>query len=60
MLERIDPKDSILMFTLVVEQLKEYVIGFCKQRGIKYCDVLDSPFYAFESLTGIKPAGNPG
>ena len=59
-LERINPKDSILMFTLVVEHLKEYVIEFCESHGIKYCDVLSSPFYAFESLTGIKPVGRPG
>ncbi len=59
-LERIDPEHGILMFTLVVEDLKQYVIEFCKTHGIRYCDVLESPFYAFESLTGIQPAGRPG
>lgn len=59
-LERIDPKNSILMFTLVVDHLKQYVIDYCKERGIQYCDVLESPFAAFESVAGIKPAGRPG
>ena len=59
-LERIDPKDSILCFTLVVEQLRQYVIDFCKSHSIQYFDILDTPFQAFEALTGQHPVGRPG
>lgn len=59
-LQRIDPQNSILVFTLVVDQLRQYVIDFCKTNKIQYFDILDTPFQAFEALTGQKPVGRPG
>ncbi|MEE0509909.1 MAG: pyruvate, water dikinase regulatory protein [Peptococcaceae bacterium] len=59
-LQRIDPQNSILVFTLVVDQLRQYVIDFCKTNNIQYFDVLDTPFKAFEALTGQRPVGRPG
>lgn len=59
-LQQIDPTSSILVFTLVVDSLRKYVIEFCRSHGIQYFDVLDTPFKAFEALTGMAPAGRPG
>ncbi|MDO4281950.1 MAG: pyruvate, water dikinase regulatory protein [Peptococcaceae bacterium] len=59
-LEQIDPENSILMFTLVVEKLRRYVVEYCQSRGIGCVDVLASPFVALENLTGQMPAGHPG
>lgn len=59
-LQRIDPQNSILVFTLVVDQLRQYVIDFCKTNNIQYFDVLDTPFKAFKALTGQRPVGRPG
>ena len=59
-LQQIDPKNSILFFTLVVEELRRYVEEYCKSHGIQYVDVLEYPFKALEGATGMKPAGRPG
>lgn len=59
-LERIDPADSILVFTLVVEHLRQYVIGFCESHHIQYVDILATPFQAFEALSRQSPVGRPG
>ena len=59
-LESIDPKNSILMFTLVVEKLQKCVVEFCENHNIAYFDVLATPFKAFEKLTDTKPVGHPG
>ena len=44
----------------MVEQLRQYVIDFCKGNNIQYFDVLEVPFRAFETLTGQQPVGRPG
>ncbi|MEE0433941.1 MAG: pyruvate, water dikinase regulatory protein [Peptococcaceae bacterium] len=59
-LRQIDPAESILAFTLVVEGLRQYVIDFCQSHGIEYIDILAMPFQAFEHLTGQLPVGRPG
>lgn len=59
-LQQIDPDNSILVFTLVVDALHQYVEDYCKTHGIQYVDVLEYPFKALEAVTGKQPAGKPG
>lgn len=59
-LDKIDTEKSILMYTLVVKELSDFIRDYCMQRKIPFVDVLALPFQAIESMTGEQPKGQPG
>lgn len=59
-LDKIDIEKSILMYTLVVKELSDFIRDYCMQRKIPFVDVLALPFQAIESMTGEQPKGQPG
>ncbi len=59
-LDHIDPTSSLLMYTLVVEHLREYVHQYCERRNIPFVDVLEKSFDTFSQVTGEAPVGRPG
>lgn len=59
-LDKIDTEKSILMYTLVVKELSDFIRDYCIQRKIPFVDVLALPFQAIESMTGEQPKGQPG
>ncbi len=59
-LDKIDSSNSILMFTLVVEQLNDYVRDYCEMKEIPFVDILQAPFSVISNFTGVEPTGSPG
>lgn len=59
-LDKIDTKDSLLMFTLVVPQLNGFVRDYCEMKEIPFVDVLARPFEVLTDFTGHGPSGRPG
>lgn len=59
-LDNIDPENSILMFTLVVQQLNDFIKDYCDMKSIPFVDILDTPFSVLTRFTGLKPQGKPG
>lgn len=59
-LDKIDTNDSLLMFTLVVPQLNNFVRDYCEMKEIPFVDVLAQPFQVLTDFTGHQPNGRPG
>lgn len=59
-LDQINPESSMLMYTLVVEHLREYVCSYCETKNIPYVDVLEQAFATFSKITKQLPVGRPG
>lgn len=59
-LDAINPKNSLLMFTLVVEQLNDFIRDYCEMKQIPFVDILAAPFSVLTNFTGTPPDGKPG
>ena len=59
-ISNIDGKTSLLMFTLVVDSIKTFVVNICQKLNIHYVDILSSPIDVLSQFTSTKPLGKPG
>lgn len=59
-LDTIDMNKSILIYTLVVKELSDFICDYCVNKQIPFVDVLSQPFAAIEGMTGDLPKGKPG
>lgn len=57
---QMDIKNSMIIFTIVLEPLKEYLIKVCKEKSIKYIDVMSGPVEILSKITGHSPCNEPG
>ncbi len=51
---------SIVVFTTVIDTLKEHISNGCKARGIMNIDVINPLIFSFQKLLGVKPVYEPG
>lgn len=51
---------SIIVFTTVLQNLREMIISECKRNKLPYIDVMDPLLNKFEEFLGTKPANEPG
>lgn len=59
-LDKIDVENSVLMYTLVVEELRTYVKQYCLEKQLLHLDILEQPFDILRSITQCEPIGKPG
>lgn len=59
-LDTINPEHSLLMFTLVVEQLNDFIRDYCEMKQIPFVDVLSAPLKVLSEFTDSEPDGTPG
>ncbi len=59
-ISEMDTEKSMIIFTIVLEPLKEYLIRQCEEKGIKYIDVMTNSVNTLSELTGSKPYREPG
>ena len=59
-LESIDPKRSVLFYTLVHHNLRSSVQLYCERAGIQTVDILSDAFGAISEVTKSPPVGIPG
>lgn len=59
-LEQIEPKKSILFFTLVSHDMRTFVQFCCDEANIATVDILSDAFSAIAEITGDEPIGVPG
>ncbi|WP_338537375.1 pyruvate, water dikinase regulatory protein [Helicovermis profundi] len=52
--------NSIIVFTTVLENLREKITVECEIKGIPYIDVMKEPIKAFEKFLSTKPENEPG
>ncbi len=60
MLEEATPEDSIIMFTLVLEDVKEYLLQEATKRRILTIDLMSSVMETLEKRFEMKPIGEAG
>ncbi len=60
MLEEATPEDSIIMFTLVLENVKEYLLQEATKRRILTIDLMSSVMETLEKRFEMKPIGEAG
>lgn len=58
-LDKIEPK-SILMFTVVIKELSEYLLEQAKSKNIYAFDLLGEEIKTLESILGVKSQEKPG
>ncbi len=51
---------SIVIFTTVIEAVRQAIMEHCQKRGIKYIDVMRPSLEVFERHLGEKPINEPG
>ncbi|MGB3366749.1 MAG: pyruvate, water dikinase regulatory protein [Acidaminobacteraceae bacterium] len=51
---------SIIVFTTVLQNLREMIISECKRNRLPYIDVMEPLLTKFEEFLGTKPANEPG
>ena len=59
-LDKIDPDNSLLVYTLVIDEVREALINYAQQRHLMTVDVLQPMLEALEKITGAMPKGEPG
>ncbi len=59
-LEEATPENSIIMFTLVLEDVKEYLLQEAKKRKIQTIDLMSSIMEELEKRFEMKPIGEAG
>ena len=59
-ISKIDKETGILMFTLVVEEVKDKVKLICKKYGVTYVDVLTNAITTIAQFKEVAPLGRPG
>ncbi len=59
-ISEMDVENSMIIFTIVLEPLKEYLIKVCEEKGIKYIDVMTEAVNTLSELSGSKPYREPG
>ncbi len=53
-------RTSIVVFTTVIESLKDYISNGCKKRDIMNIDIINPLIFSFQKLLGVKPVYEPG
>ncbi|RKD27627.1 hypothetical protein SAMN02745883_00460 [Caminicella sporogenes DSM 14501] len=51
---------SIIIFTTVIDELKETLIDECEKNNIEYVDIMSSVMNSLHSVLGIEPINEPG
>lgn len=59
-LDKIDPANSLLVYTLVIDEVREALVQYAAKRGLMTVDVLKPMLDALEEITGDMPKGKPG
>ncbi|SFI15153.1 hypothetical protein SAMN05192551_10757 [Tindallia magadiensis] len=59
-LEEAMAKDTIIMFTLVIEEVKKYLVAETEKRNILSIDLMSSIMEVLEKRFGTKPIGEAG
>lgn len=54
-IKKIDVNESVLMFTLVVDDIKAKVISACKEIKLTYVDILSEAIESISNLTETAP-----
>ncbi|MDO4772511.1 MAG: pyruvate, water dikinase regulatory protein [Bacillota bacterium] len=55
-----DHANSMVIFTIVLQPLKEYLIQACEQYGVKFVDVMGETLTMLSEITGAQPHNEPG
>ncbi len=55
-----DTAHSMVIFTIVLDALKEHLITLCKEKNVQYIDVMTEPVSMLSSITGVEPHHQPG
>lgn len=55
-----DYKNSMVIFTIVLKPLKDYLVNACEQYGVKYVDVMGETLKLLSEITGAEPHNEPG
>ncbi len=53
-------RTSVVVFTTVIESLKDFIMAGCKQRGLMCIDVMNPLIFSFKKLLGVEPVYEPG
>lgn len=59
-IKKIDSKEAVLMFTLVVDEIRSKVIALCKEANLTYVDILSDAITKISDFTGSLPLKKPG
>lgn len=59
-LKKVHPEDSILIYTMVVPEMREFIADYCHTHQIPSIDVLQGPLDVIMRMTDEKPLGSPG
>lgn len=59
-LKKIEPENGLLVYTLVIDEVREALETYAKERHILTVDVLGPMFTALKQITGDLPKGQPG
>ncbi len=53
-------RTAVVVFTTVIEALKEFILEGCKARGLMAIDVVNPLIYSFKKLLDVEPVYEPG
>ncbi len=59
-MDKIEPQNSVLVYTLVVDEIRTALKQYAQKRHITAIDVLQPILSALENITGDEPKGQPG
>ena len=59
-LDKIDPNNSLLVYTLVIDEVRQALERYAQERSLMTVDVLQPMLKALEKITGAMPKGEPG
>ena len=59
-LDKIEPENSLLVYTLVIDEVRIALETYAKERGIMTVDVLHPMLEALSKIMGESPKGQPG
>ncbi|MGM0549239.1 MAG: pyruvate, water dikinase regulatory protein [Bacillota bacterium] len=59
-MEELDPKNSIFVYTIVNQEISEYLQTICKEKEINYIDVMTESLNAFTEFLNEEPARESG
>lgn len=59
-IKKLNPKEAVLMFTLVIDEVRSAVISLCEKINLTYVDILSDAIEKISDFTGELPLKKPG
>ncbi|PID83012.1 MAG: phosphoenolpyruvate synthase regulatory protein [Clostridiales bacterium] len=56
----VDPENSIIIFTVIIDELRNYIIDNAVSKNIQYIDVMSPLLLRFSKFLGTTPINKPG